>query len=32
MKKILLISIGLLAALTASGQRTIHQWVTTPDG
>ena len=32
MRKFLLMSVGLLAALTASGQRTVHQWVTTADG
>ena len=32
MRKFLLLSFGLLAALTASGQRTVHQWVTTADG
>ena len=32
MRKLILISLGLLAALTAFGQRTLHQWVTTADG
>ena len=32
MRKLILISLGLLAALAASGQRTLRQWVTTADG
>ena len=32
MRKILLLSIGLFAAWAASGQRTVHQRVTTADG
>ena len=32
MRKLILISLGLLAALTAFGQRTLRQWVTTADG
>ena len=32
MRKLILISLGLLAALAASGQRTLRQWVTSADG